>query len=301
MQRLESADPHSRGFWLWRLLAGVILPMLASNAIRKVLPLQTGTLVAEVAQRVVQGVVSFGILVLLLRLLERRSLSQSGLFAREHWRQRFGLGILLAAALVLVQAGLLLAAGYYAFAWDGSAGAPTAFGLSTVLLVVAVDEEIRYRALALRPIDDGLGSFAALAISAVVFGLSHLGNRGATVAGVMVITAGGVFFGAAYLRFRSLWVPIGMHWAWNTLMGVVLGLPVSGVPLPSLLRAHVHGAEAITGGDFGPEGSAVMAGLVLVITVISVAWVVRSGAFRTRPALRRLGAGSGSGPPHSNR
>jgi hypothetical protein len=80
-----------------------------------------------------------------------------------------------------------------------------------------------------------------------------------------------------------------------------LGLPVSGVPLPSLLKAHVHGPEAITGGEFGPEDGAVMAVLVVVSNVISVAWLVRSDAFRTPAALQRPRAGSWSGTPDSNR
>ena len=61
---------------------------------------------------------------------------------------------------------------------------------------------------------------------------------GATPMSIAAIAVGGVFLAACYLRYRSLWVPIGFHFAWNTMIGVVLGLPISGTEIPALLHAE---------------------------------------------------------------
>jgi hypothetical protein len=63
-----------------------------------------------------------------------------------------------------------------------------------------------------------------------------------------------------------------MHWAWNLFEGPVYGTPVSGVDLPHLFNADVHGPVIWTGGAFGPEagllcmllGGALGVGLMVV-------------------------------------
>jgi hypothetical protein len=65
----------------------------------------------------------------------------------------------------------------------------------------------------------------------------------------------GIPFSIAYLRTRSLWMPVGMHFTWNYVQGFVFGLPVSGYTFSScLLKVRVHGAAWLTGSEYGPEG-----------------------------------------------
>ena len=65
----------------------------------------------------------------------------------------------------------------------------------------------------------------------------------------------GVPLSVAYLRTRALWMPVGIHFAWNYVQGFIFGLPVSGFRLPtSVLTARVHGAAWLTGSAYGPEG-----------------------------------------------
>ncbi|MGZ6132843.1 MAG: CPBP family intramembrane glutamic endopeptidase [Myxococcaceae bacterium] len=100
-----------------------------------------------------------------------------------------------------------------------------------------------------------LDRWLAMGLSGAFFGISHATNAGATPLGIAAIALGGVFLAACYLRYGSLWVPIAFHFAWDTTMGVVLGLPVSGTPLPGLLHMQMTGPEPWTGGGFGPEAS----------------------------------------------
>jgi hypothetical protein len=65
----------------------------------------------------------------------------------------------------------------------------------------------------------------------------------------------GIPFSIAYLRTRSLWMPVGMHFTWNYVQGFVFGLPVSGITFPhSLLKVQVRDAPWLTGSNYGPEG-----------------------------------------------
>jgi hypothetical protein len=80
----------------------------------------------------------------------------------------------------------------------------------------------------------------------------------------------GVVLSAAYLRTRALWLPWGIHFAWNTVLGLLLGLPVSGLRLFNVvIHTSVTGPKWLTGGSYGIEASApgafaVVMGLVLV-------------------------------------
>ncbi|HZY02750.1 MAG TPA: hypothetical protein VFF02_04570, partial [Anaeromyxobacteraceae bacterium] len=75
--------------------------------------------------------------------------------------------------------------------------------------------------------------------------------------------------------------------AWNTTMGVVLGLPISGAPVPGLLGAASSGPEIWTGGAFGPESSAVTAALVIALAAFFVWRVAAEGRIHVPAWMRR--------------
>jgi hypothetical protein len=72
-------------------------------------------------------------------------------------------------------------------------------------------------------------------------------------------------------------------------MGVVLGLPVSGTPLPGLLHVQMTGLEAWTGGGFGPEASAALQPFIFAAAAFYLSKVVverklTPPPWRARPA-----------------
>ncbi|HEX8926990.1 MAG TPA: CPBP family intramembrane glutamic endopeptidase, partial [Terriglobales bacterium] len=72
-------------------------------------------------------------------------------------------------------------------------------------------------------------------------------------------------FAMAFLRTRSLWLPIGMHFGWNFFQGTVFGLPVSGIQdFSVVVRSVLRGPHALTGGAYGPEDSATCAAVLLL-------------------------------------
>lgn len=143
----------------------------------------------------------------------------------------------------------------------------------TVAFTVAIFEEILIRGIIFRIMEEKLGSYIALIISALLFGVLHLPNPGSTfVSALCIAVEAGILLGAAYIYKRNLWFPIAIHFAWNFMQSGVFGAVTSGNEnTTSLLTSKIEGAELITGGQFGPEGTiqafvfCLTAGLILMI------------------------------------
>ncbi len=88
----------------------------------------------------------------------------------------------------------------------------------------------------------------------------------------------GLWLAVAYTRTRTLWFPLGIHFAWNYTQGALLGFPVSGItkiaPAP-LVQITIADAPAwLTGGDYGIEGGLACT-VALIISTVFV-WRMRT-------------------------
>ena len=178
----------------------------------------------------------------------------------------FGIGILY---FVLVTGCIALFGAYkvdgIGHDWTGLARALCMF------LVVAVGEEILFRGIVFRMIDERWGTPVALVASALIFGFVHITNQNATVwSSVAIAVEAGLLLAAAYKWSGTLWLPIGIHWSWNFFQGPVFGFAVSGNETQSLLKAVIDGPAWLTGGSFGAEASvpAFVLGLGFAIVVL---------------------------------
>ncbi len=70
-------------------------------------------------------------------------------------------------------------------------------------------------------------------LSALLFGVFHIGSPGVTLIGIINIVMMGVLLGIAYALTGRLAMPVGIHIAWNLLQGNVFGFPVSGTTSPA--------------------------------------------------------------------
>ncbi|MEO8087883.1 MAG: CPBP family intramembrane glutamic endopeptidase [Bacteroidota bacterium] len=127
----------------------------------------------------------------------------------------------------------------------------------TVAFTVAIFEEILIRGIFFKIMEEKLGSYLALIISAIIFGALHFVNpNGSIVSASCVAVEAGLLLGAAYIYTRNLWFPIAIHFAWNFMQSGILGAITSGnEKTNSLLTTQITGSKFITGGDFGPEGT----------------------------------------------
>ncbi len=158
--------------------------------------------------------------------------------------------------------------------------------LGLVLAVAAAAEELIFRGYPFQVLVEWLGPAAAVVLSSAVFAGVHAFNPQVGAIPLLNIGLAGVVLAGVYLRTRSLWTVIGLHWAWNWVMAAVFDLPVSGIAdfdVPGYDSVQ-NGPDLLTGGAFGPEGGLLATLLVLPLIV----WVFRTDWLKTSPRLAAL-------------
>ncbi len=121
-----------------------------------------------------------------------------------------------------------------------------------------VGEEIVSRGVLFRIIEEGLGTWAALLVSALFFGAMHLANPAASWwSSAAIAIEGGLLLAMLYHWTRSLWPCIGLHAGWNFAQGTIYGIPVSGTHPDGWLISSRSGPDWLSGGAFGAEASVV--------------------------------------------
>lgn len=169
-------------------------------------------------------------------------------------------------------------------------------GLLPALIVpaigAAVTEEMLFRGILFRWLEQFGGSWTALLLTSALFGAAHLNNPNASwiAAGGIAIEAG-VMLGAAYMLTRSLWFPMGLHAAWNFTQGEVFDIPVSGTKVDGMVDARLSGDPLLTGNGFGLEASVI----AIVVATLFGLWLLWRAI--QKGELRRPIWVTGSPPP----
>lgn len=219
---------------------------------------------------------------LFVRIIERRpvtELSPSG--AIFELAEGIGIGILLLSAVISI----LWVLGYYQI--TGLNGFSALVLPFTIAVVSGVSEEIRYRAIGFRIIEGWLGSWLALLISALYFGISHISNPNGTLyTSLMIALEGGILLAAAYMLTRRLWLVIGLHMAWNFSQAGIFGIAVSGHQMRGVLQSTLSGPQLLAGGDFGAEAS-IFALILCLLLAAAFLWRVHQRGGFVKPFWNR--------------
>ncbi len=105
--------------------------------------------------------------------------------------------------------------------------------LLSLLLAVFVQsssEELVDRCFLYQRLRRGYKSpWVAIILSSIVFAALHLGNPGVTWIAMIDLLLSGLHYALAVYYFDSLWLPFGMHTAWNFTQNIIFGLPNSGI------------------------------------------------------------------------
>ena len=137
-----------------------------------------------------------------------------------------------------------------------------------MFLIVAVSEEIIFRGLLFRMINDRFSTVLAFIIFSLTFGIIHLSTVDFWTAMAISVEAGSMLVAAYKLR-NNLWIPIGIHWAWNFFLGAISGDGVSGISQDTcVIIPEIIGSNILTGGNSGREGSFVTFILGLTIGIV---------------------------------
>lgn len=190
----------------------------------------------------------------LMRLLRGPGIAEIGLSGSP---REFAIGLGIGAGLMSAVILVLAVFGSYKvldIGWD--AGIVVGLGMG---IMAGFAEEILFRGLFFRLIEAWLGTWGALAVTSLMFGLMHITNPEASLFGAIAIALEvGILLGACYVLTRRLWLAIGTHVAWNFVQGGIFGSDVSGTGSGrGLIEASFPGPDLLTGGEMGVEGSLV--------------------------------------------
>ncbi|MCU1223234.1 MAG: Abortive infection protein [Edaphobacter sp.] len=183
--------------------------------------------------------------------------------------------------------------------------APRAFWLAILNLaaiaVAALAEEVAFRGYPYRRLIEAIGPAGATIAMSIVFGLLHMFNPDATWISVLITMLAGLLLSVAWLRTHGLWLAWGLHFGWNASMGVLFGLPVSGITnFSTVIQTRAIGRTWLTGGDYGPE-AAFFTALVLLMAIGVLVRVTRDYAwYYTHPPIVPAGYPMDVAPPEAH-
>ena len=185
-----------------------------------------------------------------------------------------GRGLLIGVAMCgAVIANIAWLGGYSVAGLGSVTGMVALFGF---MAAAAVTEELLFRGVLFRIVEERVGTWIALLLTGVVFGLAHIFNPNASLWGATAIAIeAGFMLAAAYAATRTLWLPIGLHFGWNFALAGIFAAEVSGNDTTNgLLDSTLSGPTPLTGGDFGPEASVYAVAFGALLTVVFL-WLAR--------------------------
>jgi membrane protease YdiL (CAAX protease family) len=241
---------------------------------------------------------AFAVLILGGIYLEHRSLNEIGLGGSRAWLNLLS-GFFYAAILFSIIIGVMALNGWYRIASIASASDLPGILLPSLWLFfcAAALEELLFRGIIFRLLEHSFGSWIALVLSALVFGLSHLQSPHATLAGALAIAmSAGILAGLAYILTHNLWLIIGLHWGWNLFEATVFGIPTSGRSFAGIFHPFLTGPVLWTGGTFGPEAGLLVTIACLLIAIPLLIVTIRSKKYITPAWMRPAPAGSAQTP-----
>lgn len=248
----------------------------------------------------VGGIITVLVLFSVAHRIDRRQFVDYGLRIDRDWWLDWAFGLALGALLITGIVGIGAAFGWIVVFDIAAFSVPfwATFGLIlAVFFVIGIYEEILLRGYVLTNLAEGLQWFeiidhreavlGAAGLCAVLFALFHAINPNATLLSMFGITVAGIVLAAGYVLTGELAIPIGLHITWNVFLGLVYGLPVSGLESPvSIVGATTGEPAAVSGGAFGPEAGLLgVAALVVGLFAIVGYVAYRYGTVQLHPAI----------------
>jgi uncharacterized protein len=208
---------------------------------------------------------------LIMVSLTREKLTRFG-FAPLGAGRDFSIGLASGLLLMPVTLGLMAALGGFRF---GAVALPLgrivleAPKYAVIFLLVAVAEELWFRSFTLVQLSRALSFWPAAILMSALFLLSHTANVGENPLGLLAAALVGLVLAWSFRRTGALWFAIGFHTSWDYAESFLFGVPDSGGVLPNALtRPSMHGADWLTGGSAGPEGSLLVYPALLLLALV---------------------------------
>jgi membrane protease YdiL (CAAX protease family) len=130
----------------------------------------------------------------------------------------------------------------------------------TLITAFSALEELAFRLLAITFLRRYLVIDAAVVISSLAFGAVHAMNTYGRERVIVAVEAAlaGIWFGYAFVAFKSIALAFGLHIGWNLAMWQLFGYPEGEryrLGFEGLFVTRPTEAGLLSGGDYGPEAS----------------------------------------------
>lgn len=139
--------------------------------------------------------------------------------------------------------------------------------------LIALFEEFLFRSYPLQAFSDRYPLWFAVLANGLLFAFAHLANPELSILGLTNIALAGVLFALHTIQKRNIAWAVGAHFAWNFTQAIILGYNLSGNKMSGFVKASPIGADFVSGGKFGIEGSV----FCTLLLVVSIAWLVYKG------------------------
>lgn len=189
----------------------------------------------------------------------------------KHFPKEFLGGLVLGFSLLSVVIGFLYSLGYYEIIEISN----FKFLLAPLssLVIAALIEEVFFRLIFYRILENWLGTYIALTILALAFEIPHLGNDNVTLLSVLLGLIFGFAHGIMYTYTKRLWLPFAFHLGWNFAQPFY-GSNLSGIEdIGYIIKAKFQGPQLLTGTIYGIEDSVLS---IILLFVVSIAFLYLS-------------------------
>ena len=206
---------------------------------------------------------------------QRQPRTAMGLVSRPGMLREFGVGAAVAWGLMLlIILPSVFIGGLSVRLWTGSHQWLLLVVDLLVLLVAALCEELVFRGYPFQRLMDAIGTTLGTVLVSICFVVVHY-DPAMPHAAIFALFLLSLILCAGYLRTRALWLSWGLHFAWNAAMGPLFGLPLSGYNhfangFAPVVQSVALGPDALTGSDYGPEGSTV----AVVVLLLFGLWLI---------------------------
>ena len=145
---------------------------------------------------------------------------------------------------------------------------------AVVVVAAAFMEELLFRGYLFVNLREMYSAGRTVVFSSLAFATVHASNPEASLLAWVNVMLVGAVLGQLREITGGILMPLGLHMGWNLSLGMIFGVRVSGLNLPSAFHISLEDLPAaLGGGDFGPEASLVLTFLFIVIVILLGRWM----------------------------
>ena len=202
--------------------------------------------------------------VLYAKYVEKRPIRTLG-FTTKNMLLSYPAGILGAALSMFAAALFSVLTGAMTFS-KGSLSLPYLLLFTMGWIIQGLAEEVMCRGFLMTSIAKRYSLTTAILVNSILFAILHVFNpSGLSVFALINLFLYAVLASLMFLYTKNIWLCAAFHTAWNMIQGNILGIPVSGIRVPSffVIDANEH-MPLLNGGPFGLEGSLPVTAVLLI-------------------------------------